>query len=285
MILRREIMFDILSYSFMQRALLIGIIISIITPTIGLFLVLRRLSMIGDTLSHVALAGVAFGLVSGVYPVYTAILFSLLASFTIEKLRKEFDKYAELSLSIVLAGGIGLATVLISLGKGKTSGIMGYLFGSISLVSPIDLMIVLILGIIIFASILVFYRALFYISFDEEAAKIAGVPVKFINVLFSTLVALTIALSMRIVGILLISSLMTLPVAASLQVAKSFKGALLYSNIFGVISVVTGLVISFYLDLAPGGTIVLTAIFLLIIVIFFKKITNIFIKQESIYNL
>lgn len=262
-------MLDIFSYSFMQRSLIMGIIIAIIAPTIGLFLVLRRLSVIGDALSHVALSGAAFGLLLGIYPVYTAIGFSIIAALGVEKLRKEYSEYAELSLSIVLSAGIGLASILISLGN--TTGIFAYLFGSLALVTEKDIWVVFILGVFIILSIVYLYKGLFYITFDEESAKMAGVPVRKMNVFFSILVAVTIGISMRTVGVLLISSLMILPVATSLLIAKSFKQALLYSNLFGVLSVVLGLILSFYLDLAPGGTIVMTALSILIIVMFIDK--------------
>ncbi|HHV26273.1 metal ABC transporter permease [Anaerosalibacter bizertensis] len=265
-------MLDIFSYSFMQRSLIMGIIIAIIAPTIGLFLVLRRLSVIGDAISHVALAGAAFGLLLGIYPVYTAIGFSIIAVLGVEKLRKEYSEYAELSLSIVLSAGIGLASILISLGN--TSGIFSYLFGSLALVTKKDIWVVSILGSFIIISVLFLYKGLFYLTFDEESARMAGVPVRKINTFFSILVALTIGISMRTVGVLLISSLMILPVATSLLISKSFKQALLYSNLFGIISVVLGLISSFYFDLAPGGTIVLTALLILIIVMVINKIKD-----------
>jgi zinc transport system permease protein len=262
-------MLSMLSYDFMQRSLIMGIIISVIAPTIGLFLVLRRLSIIGDTLSHVALAGAAFGMLLNIYPIYTSILFSLLASLGIEKLRKEYEDYAELSLSIVLSAGIGLASILISLGN--TTGVFSYLFGSLALVSNKDILVVSCLGVFIMVSVIYLYKGLFYIAFDEEGAKMAGVPVNKINIFFSILIALTIGISMRIVGALLISSLMILPVASSLLIANSFKEALIFSNIFGIISVLIGLTLSFYFDLAPGGTIVMAALVVLIIIFIVKK--------------
>lgn len=265
-------MLDIFSYGFMQRSLIMGIIIAIIAPTIGLFLVLRRLSVIGDAISHVALAGAAFGLLLGIYPIYTAISFSIIAVLGVEKLRKEYSEYAELSLSIVLSAGIGLASILISLGN--TSGIFSYLFGSLALVTKKDIWVVSILGSFIIISILFLYKGLFYLTFDEESARMAGVPVRKINMFFSILVALTIGISMRTVGVLLISSLMILPVATSLIISKSFKQALLYSNLFGIISVVLGLISSFYFDLAPGGTIVLIALLILIVVMTINKIKD-----------
>ncbi|KNF09533.1 zinc ABC transporter permease protein AdcB [Gottschalkia purinilytica] len=269
-----------LNYDFMQRALIIGVVVSLICSTIGLFLVLKRFSMVGDTLSHVALAGVATGMVLDIYPVYTAIAISIVASLGIEKLRREYEKYAEISLSIVLAAGIGVASILINLYEGKTSGIMGYLFGSISLVTNEDLYIVILLGLIIIASIVILYRSLFYTTFDEEHAKLSGLKVKSINIYFSILVALTVTVSMRIVGILLVSSLMVLPVATSLQLARSFKSALLLSNIFGLISVISGLITSFYLDLSPGGAIVMASLIILVIVMIAKNGLKIFNKRD-----
>lgn len=263
---------NIFTYPFMQRALFIGIIISIISSSMGLFLVLRRFSMVGDTLSHTALAGVAIGMITNIYPIYTAIITTLAASFIVEKLRKEYREYAELSLAIVMAAGIGIASLLISIGKNKTIGIMNYMFGSISLVTEEDLKIVVFLGIIIISIILLLFRALFYMTFDESDAKLRGIPVNKLNLLFAMLVAITITLSMRIVGILLISSMMTVPVAASIQISKSFKQAFIYTNVFGVLSVIIGLITSFYLDVAPGGSIVTTSLLLLFLVIIFKKL-------------
>ena len=157
---------------------------------------------------------------------------------------------------------------------------MGYLFGSIALVTPQDLKMIAIIGTIILAMVIFSYRALFYITFDEESAKYAGIKVNRINIFFSILIALTITLSMRIVGILLVSSLMVLPVATSLQIAKSFKSALIYSNIFGIFAVISGLIISFYLDLAPGGSIVMISLIVLILVIAIKAIKNSIIKTQ-----
>jgi zinc transport system permease protein len=253
----------------MRRSLAMGVMVGLFAPSVGYFLVLRRQSIIGDTLSHVALAGAAFGMLTSVYPIYTAIIFTIIAALIIEVLRRRYRNYAELSLSIVLSLGIGLASILI--GLGNTQGIMSYLFGSLSLVTSEDLLVVIGLGIVILGTILFFYNNLFYITFDEESASLAGVPCKFTNVFFSLLVAVTVAISMRIVGALLISSLMVLPVASSLLIAKSFKSGLIYSVIFGIISIIVGLTLSFYLNLASGGTIVLSALALLLIILIFSK--------------
>lgn len=260
------------SYEFMQRSFIMGILIALIAPTIGYFLVLRRQSVIGDTLSHVALSGAALGMITKIYPVYTAIILSILAALGIEGLRKRYEDYAELSLAIVLSAGVGLASILISIGN--TQGIMSYLFGSLSLVTNKDIILVIGLGILTFITVVFFYEKLLYMTFDEESAYLAGINTKLVNIFFSILVALTIAISMRIVGVLLISSLMILPVATSLLIADSFKLGLIYSNIFGIISITIGLTLSFYWDLAPGGTIVLTALAILLLVIIIEKIKN-----------
>ncbi len=257
-----------LTYEFMRRSLIMGIMIGIVAPSVGYFLVLRRQSVIGDTLSHVALSGAAFGMLTNSYPVLTAILFTVIAALGIEGLRRKYRHYAELSLSIILSVGVGLASILISLGN--TQGVLSYLFGSLSLVSSQEISLFTILSLIIMGTIVFLYHKLFYMTFDEESAYLAGIPIKKINIFFSVLVALTIAISMRIVGVLLISSLMVLPVAASLLIANSFKSGLIYSLTFGVISVIAGLMLSYYLNLATGGTIVLSALAILLIIIVYQ---------------
>lgn len=265
---------EILQYDFMQRALLAGIVVAVICPAIGLFLVLRRLSMMGDTLAHVSLAGVAVGLISNFNAILTALVFSLLAALGIEKLRQAYSKYAELAIAIMMSTGIGLAIVLINLGKGDIGSLFGYLFGSIIAITKTDLIIITGLGIMVLAALAILFRPMFYIAYDEEGARVAGVPVTTVNLLFSLLTAITIAVAMRVVGTLLVSSLMVLPVAASLQLARSFRGALIISIIVGVMEVLAGLVLSFYLDTAPGGTIVLTGVTFLIIILAFKNLFN-----------
>jgi len=267
--IRRMVM---LTYEFMRRSLIMGVMIGIIAPSVGYFLVLRRQSVIGDTLSHVALSGAALGMLTNSYPIFTAILFTVIASLGIEGLRKRYKHYAELSLSIVLSAGVGLASILLSLGN--TQGVLSYLFGSLSLVSLEEIILFVILSIIIIVTIILLFDKLFYMTFDEESAYLSGIPTRKINMFFSVLVALTVAISMRIVGILLISSLMVIPVAASLLIARSFKSGFIYSLIFGFISVVVGLTLSYYLNLATGGTIVLSALAILLVVIIFQSINK-----------
>jgi zinc transport system permease protein len=265
-------MIELLQYGFMQRALIAGIIIGVLCPLIGIFLVLRRMSLIGDSLSHAALAGVAAGIVSGVYPLAMALVFSIVSALGIEQLRKKYPEYAELALAVILSAGIGIAVVLISYAKSINVDLFGYLFGNILTVRPGDMGLIAVLGSVIVLFVGLFFRDLFYIAFDEEGARIAGIPVKRLNLLFTVLVAMTITLSMRIVGALLVSSLMVIPVAAGMQTAKSFKHATFLSVAFAEISVVLGIIVSFYLELASGGTIVLLSVVLLMITLGLKSL-------------
>jgi zinc transport system permease protein len=265
-------MFELLNFEFMQRAFAAGVLVAVICPLIGTFVVVRRLSMIGDTLSHASLAGIAAGMLAGIYPLFVALIFSLAAAIGIEKLRKRFSQYAELSISIVLSASIGLAVVLISLANSFNADLMSYLFGSIIAVNMLDIYTILGLSIIILLSVWLLYKEFFYISFDEEGAELAGIPVSILNMYFTALTAMTIVVSMRIVGILLVSSLMVVPVACSLQISRSFKNTIFLSVIFALISVIVGLFTSYYFDLAPGGSIVLTSVFILLAILVFKKI-------------
>ncbi len=275
-------MLEIFSYSFMQRGFLVGNVIGLVVPLIGVFLNLKRLSLIGHTLSHVALAGVALGIFLGVYPVSLAIIVAVAAAIGIENLRHSgYRGYAELSLAIILASGLGLATILISLSDSNVA-VYSYLFGSISLVTRQDLLLIVPLGVVVGVGVLIYYYGFFSVAFNEEEAQLSGVPVKIFNIIFMVMVAVVVALSMRIIGGLLISSLIVLPVAASLQVARSFKGTVFYSMLFGVISVNTGLFLSFYWDLAPGGTIILTSVSLLLLTFVFKGIKRVSKIKELI---
>ncbi|MBB6446008.1 metal ABC transporter permease [Bacillus benzoevorans] len=270
---------SILEYEFLQNAFLTGLIIGIIAPLLGVFVVVRRLSLIADALSHVTLAGIAASLLlekkflaaGSLNPIYMGMAFSVAGSLFIEKLRTVYKHYQELAIPIILSGGIGLSVIFISLADGFNTDLFSYLFGSVSAVSRTDLWVILLISVFVIGMIMLLFKELFLISFDEEHAKASGLPVKSLHLIFIIMVALVIAASMRIVGILLVSSLMTLPVAAAIRVAHGFKQTILYSIIFGEIAVIGGLMLSFYLDLAPGGTIVIIAVMILIFSILYKK--------------
>ena len=270
----------LLKYEFLQNAFLSGMIIGMIAPLLGVFIVVRRLSLIADALSHVTLAGIAGSLylsqsfvgLATLNPIYLGIVASVSGSILIERLRRLYKHYEELAIPIIMSGGLGVSAILISLASGFNTDLMSYLFGSVSAVSRQDLYIVLAVAIIVFIFLFAFFKELFVLSFDEEYAKASGLPAKWVHFLFMIVVALVIAASMRIVGILLVSSLITLPVAAAMRMAKGFKQAIIYSIVFGELAVVIGLVSAFYLNLAPGGTIVVTSIIILLIVIIAKKL-------------
>ncbi len=265
-------MIEILQYDFMQRAFAAGIMVALTCPLIGIFIVLKRLSMIGDTLSHASLAGIAAGMLWGFYPFWGALIFSVIGAFSIEKLRKSFVRYEELSNAIILSTGIGLAVVFIGLSKGYNADLMGYLFGSIAAVSVEDIYIMFFLSIVIVLSVMILYNKLFYIAFDEEGAQISGIPVSFLNMYLTLLTAFTVVVSMRIVGIFMVSSLLVIPVASAILVGKGFKSTLWFSVAFALIAVIFGLILSYYLDIAPGGTIVLLSVIILIMVLIINRL-------------
>lgn len=265
-------MLDLFNYSFIVRGLEAGIIIAIIAPFIGIFLVLRRYSLIADTLSHVSLAGVAIGLLLKINPIITAIFSSVISSVVIERLRLTKKVYGESALAIFLSGSLALAIVLLSLAHGFTVDLFSYLFGSIVTVKTTDVYIIGVLGAIVVALLIIFYKELVYITFDEESAQVSGVPTQFINTLLIILTAFTIALSIPIIGVLLISALIVIPVVTALQLRKSFKQTIFYAEFFSVFSVIAGILVSYYFNLSTGGTIVLITIALFALTFTIKQI-------------
>ncbi|WP_243386305.1 metal ABC transporter permease [Bacillus kexueae] len=270
----------IFQYEFLQNAFLSGILIGIIAPLLGVFVVVRRLSLIADALSHVTLAGIAASLLltkkvagfSSLNPIYFGMGFSVIGSLFIEKLRTVYKHYEELAIPIILSAGIGLSVVFISIADGFNTDLFSYLFGSVSAVTRTDLYVIVGISIYVLLFVTIFFKELFNLSFDEEHAVASGLPAKWIHFLFILTVALVISASMRIVGILLVSSLMTLPVAASMRLTSGFKQTVFLSVLFGEIAVISGLVVSYYLDLAPGGTIVVFSVLLLILSILWTKV-------------
>ena len=248
---------NIFQYSFIVRGLEAGIIVAIIAPLIGIFLVLKRYSLIADTLSHVSLAGIAIGLLLGINPVLTALAAAVVASLGIERLRTSKKVYGESALALFFSGSLALAVVILSLAHGFNANLFGYLFGSIVTVTDSDVWTILTLALLVILTLGIFYKALVYVTFDEEAAKVSGVPVRLVNTVLIILAALTVALAIPIVGVLLIAALIVIPVVTALQLKKSFLVSIVYAEIFSILSVVAGILVSFYGNLATGGTIVL----------------------------
>lgn len=262
---------DILTYSFLQKAFLVAIIISIITPIVGNIIVLKRLSSVGDALSHNSLAGVAIGLFLGVNPILVAVIVSISAALLMEVLRLTFPKYSEISTSIILSLGVGLASVFSSIST-STTNFNNFLFGSIVVVSNQELYIIIILALIVVLVSVKLYHELFYITFDEENALVSGVKVKTINLIYTILTAIVISISARTVGALVVSSLIVLPVATSIQISKSYISNIYISIVLAMFFTISGLFISYWYNLKPGGTIALIGVVTLLIILVIKKI-------------
>ena len=243
--------------TFMQRALVAGVVVGAFAPMIGTFLVQRRMSLIGDGIGHLAFAGVGAGLVATVSPVWTALLFAVVGALGIEWLRSRRRASGDLALALFFYSGIALGVVLVSRAQGLSANILTYLFGQPLTASAEDVQVIVLLGAVIIAAILATRRALFAVVTDEEWSTVAGLPVGLLNSLLALLAASAVVAAMRIVGILLIAAMMVLPVASGQLLARSFRATVLWSTGIGVASVVGGLSASRVWDLAPSGTIVL----------------------------
>lgn len=257
-------------YAFMQNAFIVAVLISIVCPLIGIFLVLRRYSMIGDALSHASLAGVAIGLLLDANPILSAFGLTSVFGILIEVLRQRFRQYAELILVIILSLSVGIAITIISSGMVHTN-VESFLFGSILTVTREDVWAVLLLSIVSILTIIKLYPQLVMLTFDEDGAKIAGVKSRLINYVFAVLVAATISVSIRIVGILVISSLIALPVATALQLRKGFRRTMEWSVLFSFLDIILGLGIAYGIDAAPGGVTAIVSVLMLLAVIAYKE--------------
>lgn len=257
---------NLFEYSFIIRGFEAGIVIAIIAPLIGIFLVLRRYSLMADTLAHTSLVGVALGLLTGLSPLITAVITATASSVMIERLRHSKRIYGESALALFLSGSLAIAIVLLNLAHGFKANLLSYLFGSIVTVTSADLRMIYILGIVVVIALVSVYKELVYISFDEESAQVSGIRTRWINQLLIILAAVTIAMAIPIVGILLISALIVIPVVTALQLKKGFKLTLLWAEVLSVLSVVLGIVAAFYLQISAGAAIILVALLFFITV-------------------
>lgn len=270
---------DFLQFDFLRNTFITGILIGIIAPLLGCFLVVRRLSLLADSLSHVTLAGIAFGLmieklfILPMNPLYSGMGFSVIGAILIEKLRSVYTAYQEIGIPIILSAGVGLSVIFISIANGFNTDLFNYLFGSVSAVSKSDLITISVITFIIITLVVLFYKELITLSFDEEHAIVSGIHANRIHFLFIVLTALVIAAAIRIVGVLLVSALMTLPVASAMRLAVSFKQLVFLSIIFAEVSVIIGLISGYLLSIPPGGTIVLIAIIILVFSILAKRLS------------
>ncbi|MBF0517693.1 MAG: metal ABC transporter permease [Nitrospirae bacterium] len=251
---------EIFQFDFMLRAFATGAILAVIAPVIGIFMVVRRYSLMADTLAHISLTGVAAGMLTKTYPLGGALAVSVAAAIGIEKLRTSRAVFGESAVALFFWGGMAAAVVLLSMSGGFNIGLFSYLFGSISTVTARDLYLIAALGLLILTVIVLLYKELFFVSFDESLAKANGLRTENFNLVIVVLAAVVIVLAMPIVGALLIGALMVVPVVTAMQFAVSFKKTLFMSIAISLISVISGLVLSYYLNIASGGTIVITAL-------------------------
>lgn len=265
-------MLEIFSYGFMQRAVLAGLLIGISSALLGVFLLLRRMSLIGDGLSHIAFGGVALGLFLGVMPFEVAIIFSVLSALAIVKLRNWFNVKGDVSIGIVFSFALALGVILLSLSNGFSVDLHYYLFGSIISVSPEDVTLAFAIALVVVAFVFAYKNYLIYTCFDETSARVSDVDVELLSNILIILTAISVVISIRIVGIFLVSSFLIIPPAASLQVARSFKDALMCSILFSSLSIILGLVISYYFNIASGGAIVFVSVLLFLLASLYAKL-------------
>lgn len=263
-----------LNYAFMQRAMIIGVLLGFIIPLMGVIVVNRRTSTIGDALSHSSLAGIGFGLLLGLSPLVGSIVVTILGAFAIELVRYRFPKSGDLATAMVMSIGVGLASVLSDVVP-TTMKFETYLFGSIVTIRPEEMWISIVISFVVLVLFFTLYYPLLYVSVDANGARLTGLPIRRMDNLFTAILAIAIAMAARTIGALMVSSLMILPVATAMLFAKSYRRAVLFSMLFGALSVLAGLVISFYQGLKPGGTIVLFGIGIFLIVLLVQRLLRV----------
>lgn len=263
-------MLSIFQYDFMQRAFIVGTVLAVILPCIGLPILLKRLSMMGDTLSHASLAGVAVGLCFGFNPLLGSVLACVIAGLSIEFIRTRLKAYHEISTVIILAASIGLAGIFTSFTGGSNS-ISSYLFGSIVTISNQELYLVLGVAAIVLIIYKLIYNKLYLSVFDPASAKLLGIKLKLLNFVFAFLVAVAVSISAKTIGSLIVSSLLVIPVICAMQFTKTYKGTLALSILLSVVFVYAGLFVSYQYNLRPGSVIVLIAVFGLLTAMVIKK--------------
>ena len=256
-----------LTASYIQRAAIACVLIGLAAPAVGIFVVQRRLSLLGDGIGHVAFAGAAVGALTGTAPIATAATAAIGGGLAIEGLRARGRASSDVALAVIFYGGIAAGVLLASIAHTPASGLVAFLFGSVLTVTASELVLIGTLAVVVVATMSVLRRALFGACYDEELARVSGLPVRFLNVLIAAAAASTVAVAMRVVGLLLIAALMILPVAIAQRFARSFTAAFTGSLIVGAAVALGGLVIAVVLDAAPGATIVVTAVALLLVAV------------------
>lgn len=254
-------MTEMLQYAFMQRALVAAALVGLVAPIIGVFLVQRRLALLGDGIGHVALTGVALGFLTQTSPLLAALAVSVVGAAAIELIRVRARTGGDVALALLFYGGIAGGVLLIGLApRANSATLTGFLFGSVSSVGEEDVAVVVALAAVVLAVVGFFWRELFVLCQDEDTARAAGLPVRLLSLVIAVTAALTVVVSMRVVGVLMVSALMVVPVAAAQQLARSFRVTALLAMAIGLLSALGGLTGAFYVDVAPGAAIVLLAL-------------------------
>jgi zinc transport system permease protein len=264
-------MIEILSSPFMQKALFVGIMVSLISGLISVFVVLRKMSFIGAGISHAAFGGVAIGFFTGINPTITAIIYTIAVALGIELVSRKGKISEDVSIGIFFAGSMALGIVLVSLSREYTVDLFGYLFGNILAITKEEVLLSLFVAIFVIGLIMLFLKEIFLTSYNEEIARVSGISVRAINILFLIVLSVSIVISIKIVGIILVSALLVIPGATAQLFAKNVYFMIVASCGFAVFSTILGLLLSYEFDIAPGGSIVLTATVLFLIALFLKK--------------
>lgn len=254
-------MLEVLDYGFMQRALIAAVLVGLAAPAVGVFLVQKRLALMGDGIGHVALTGVALGFLLGTAPVLTAVVVASIGAIAIELVRERGRTNGDVALALMFYGGIAGGVLLIGLvPAGTNANLLSYLFGSLTSVSQEDVVLIAVLAVLLLLVLAAVGREMFAVCHDEEHARVSGLPVRALNLLLAVMAAVTVTVSMRVVGLLLVSALMVVPVAAAQQLVRGFKATVAVALVIGVVSAVSGVSSSYYADTAPGAFIVVIAL-------------------------
>ncbi len=255
---------EALSYGFMQKALIAGIAVGLICSFMGTFLVLRRYSLFGDGIAHVAFGGISVGLFLGVFPLWTAFIVSIFGGLGLQKLRQSTKISGDSAVAVVLVSGLAVGVILVSASGGFSVDLFSFLFGSILLISNEDTIMILGISAGIIATLTIMQKQFLHLTFNEEQAKLVGLRTTLLNYTFVVLASITVVTSMRLVGVLLISALIVIPNISAMMFGKGFKKTVIISMIISVISVVSGILVSYFLNVAPSGTIVVIAVGILV---------------------
>lgn len=264
-------MIEIFQYDFMIKAFIAGILIAIIASMLSIFVVVKRYAMLSDTLAHISLLGVAIGFLLNISSIYMAIVISCIAAISIEYVKSYKKLYSDSILSIFLSGSLAISIIIVSLSHSFTNSLFDYLFGSIVAVTNEDIITIILFSLISMIFIAIFYQKLLLISFNEDLAISSGINVKLINLLFTTLIGALVAISIKIIGALLIGALMIIPVISAICLKMSFVNTWILSSIFGISSVIIGLFLSFYISIPSGATIVIVLLLIFLSTLIISK--------------